>query len=849
MSGAEVFSLIMEVVGLAKKTWDVADKATHAKQAVDSLIERLLASKQALERATKCFESLPVDDQPRDLVNSIIGKYKSLLIYMRNELQPNNKVEGHHVRYVLNRAYKGAKWILKEEWVQERIDEIKGLEKVIQDTLQVLTTINSHGAAKTATEVQKLLETVKQSADVSHFFDVVDKICKALGRGPRGLLEKNPQQILVKIERSPPTWVLDEASVKQWVEETSVDGAANWLWVLGDAGTGKSCIATYVSQALQEPSAADQPITYEESLSDINRPSQSGSSDRHVLPIHGAAIYYCNYESRESQVPERVALTLLHQLITQLWEIAPHEAYRHLEAMRNLTTFQGTHQGVQDAFRVLSTVAESFDSLYVTIDALDELPTSNLATLLQQLRRLTKVKFFVTSRDPSRVLPMARTVNANRNASTMRAFVHEKLTAIAEDRDPGVAWPIPLTSMLNAEDFSKRVEERILGLARELLLRRPHDQTAAGLPGRRRAIDRINAQDSPQAARGNAALLWVIYTRGSSIRFVELQHALAFHLYGDNPGTAPESHLAEFSRAKLTKFTCHFLSFEGDSDSISVHKAVQDFCVREGMGVQYFKDSHATIARVCLWCLSVSKQPCRSLDDWDGLPPFLRYAASNWGWHMAAGSQAAPDCPPPNMDLMELLRDDPFLDVVTVAIQSRLKELEIWTEDMWEMLQTKKPPISALDILAFFDLDRVMLRWLAESTAVPLSRLEISISAQDQGWSDHARNHPKDKGSIRGSQTWLDIAVKRGDEIIRQVEFTHIKLNVNECVYHDTWEVDEGFEIPCKNRWPLSYDTAAVKGMMTMLRPRDRICVVMRARYQGWACKVSRAGLTAWYED
>ncbi|KAI1302469.1 hypothetical protein F5Y03DRAFT_361608 [Xylaria venustula] len=737
MSGAEVFSLIVEVVGLAKKTWDVADKAIHAKQAVDSLIERLLASKQALDRATKCFESLPVDDQPQDLVNSIIAKYKSLLIYMRNELQPNNKVEGHHLRYVLDRAYKGAKWVLKEEWVQGRIDEIKGLEKVIQDTLQVLTTINSHGAAKTATEVQKLLETVKQSADVSNFFDVVDKICRALGRSPRGLLEKSPQQILAKIERSPPTWVLDEDPVKQWMEDTAVEGASNWLWVLGDAGTGKSCIATYVSQALQEPSAADQPITYEESLSDVNRPSQSGSSDRHVLPIHGTAIYYCNYESRESQVPEHVALTLLHQLITQLWEIAPHEAYRHLEAVRNLTSFQETYQGVQDTFRVLSTVAESFDRLYVTIDALDELPTSNLATLLQRLRGLTSpnVKFFVTSRDASRVLPTARTVNANRNASTMRAFVHEKLTAIAEDRDPDVAWPIPLTAMLGAEDFLKRVEERILELSREnffcadLMIRQLLDcqeedevqqsldnlsRTVDGLIAQ--AIDRINAQDSTQAARGNAALLWVIYTRGSSIRFVELQHALAFHFYGDNPGTTPESHLAEFSRAKLTKFTCHFLSFEGDSESISVHKAVQDFCVKEGMGVQYFKDAHATIARVCLWCLSVSKQPCRSRNDWDNLLPFLRYAASNWGWHMAAGSQAMPDCPPPNMDLMDLLRDDPFLDVVTVAIQPQLEELGIWTEEMWEMLQTKKPPISALDILAFFDLDRVMLRWLAEST-------------------------------------------------------------------------------------------------------------------------------------
>ncbi|KAI1733586.1 hypothetical protein F4680DRAFT_472072 [Xylaria scruposa] len=1375
MSGAEVFSLVLEVVGLAKKAWDVADKATRAKQTVNSLIERLLASKKALESANECFELLPADDQPQDLVNSIFVKYTSLLKYMRNELQSDKPEEGHHLRYVFSRAYKGAKWVLKEEWVQGRIDEIKELEKVIQDMLQVLRTINSHGVAKTTAETQKLLEKVKQSTDVSHFFDIVDKLCKTLGRYPTQILEKNPQQILAKIEHSPPSWVLDEISVKQWMEDEATDGG-NWIWVLGDAGTGKSCIATYVSQAFHEPSETDQPITYEETLSDLNKPSQLGAADRHILPIRGAAIYYCNYESRESQAPERVALTLLHQLITQLWEIAPHRAYGHLEAVRNLTAFQGTHKGAQDAFRVLSTVAASFDRFYVTIDALDELPTPNLATLLQRLRGLglPKAKFFVTSRDASRLLPTARTVNANRNAATMRAFVHEKLRSIAEARDPDVPWPVPLTEMLGDDSFLTQVTERILKLSQqnffcaELMIRQLLDcqeeeevleslenlsRTTDGLIGQ--AIDRIKAQDDAQAARGHAALLWVIYTRGSSISFAELQNALAFHFYGDNPTTTPESHLSEFSRTKLTKFTCHFLSFEGERDSISVHKAVQDFCVKEGMGAQYFEGAHTNIARVCLWCLSVNKEPCRSRDDWEGLPPFLCYAARNWGWHMAAGSQVVPDCPPPNMDLMELLQDDPFLDIVTVAIQPRLEKLGVWTEDMWEKLKTKTPPISALHILAFFDLDRIVTRWLAQSgtssenadfqatlssalylaaiqgshrttlvllskgadplrehgegaitalrgaclhgqvdvveslfrntpdeickemvsqkgphnrtplydacssvqimrrilgimdqmdevvakelllaesrlegtvmhaaaeadngdviaellgfrssghllldkrckqtgdtplhraakvgsatavqrllergadpnainkegntpamlaafqvasltgrclelllphtdlkvqnkmhrrnvlhiachfgrprhvkallpyiekdrsvltaredanltaimcaslqphhykflcieyliplmgsdllpvedaqelqrvlmkydqpqalsrllrefpdqwmlmldkrstlldkairrghlpivqtiltiygkgdievrnpngltplmqaahsgfsdivrylldngadiraidngdrsvlewcaelnnvdiveaiwkhdaellkpsvgserilnmvsarnqvrklwlkhdvvpelhrptkeiqclhsfredldearsevgqgvylesdpipedAKVPLSRLAISVSARDQGWSNHAADHPKDKGSIRGSHTWLDIAVKRDGDIIRQVEFTHNKLNVKEWgVYHDTWDVDEGFEVPCKNRWPLNYDTIAVKGLMTILKPGDRICVVMRAQYPGWVCRVSRAELTAWYED
>lgn len=91
-----------------------------------------MESEKALERANDCFKSLPVEDRPEDLVNSIFFKYASLLKYLCDELYADKR-EGHNVRYVFSRAYKGAKWVLKEEWVQGRVDEIKELEKVIQE--------------------------------------------------------------------------------------------------------------------------------------------------------------------------------------------------------------------------------------------------------------------------------------------------------------------------------------------------------------------------------------------------------------------------------------------------------------------------------------------------------------------------------------------------------------------------------------------------------------------------------------------------------------------------------------------------------------------------------------------
>ena len=119
----------------------LSNPTAHLTRITPPQIKRLLASKKARGSATQCFEALPLDDRPTELVNSILTKYKSLILYMRDELQnntpnnSNNKSEGdgHHLRRVFGKASKGAKWVIKEEWVQGRIDEIKELEKMIQE--------------------------------------------------------------------------------------------------------------------------------------------------------------------------------------------------------------------------------------------------------------------------------------------------------------------------------------------------------------------------------------------------------------------------------------------------------------------------------------------------------------------------------------------------------------------------------------------------------------------------------------------------------------------------------------------------------------------------------------------
>lgn len=609
--------------------------------------------------------------------------------------------------------------------------------------MQVLIAIDSRGAAATITEMQKVLDKVKQTADVSTFLDAIGRLPQNLG--------KEPFKILEEIQRSYPSWILDEASLQDWKK----DATNNWLWVLGEAGTGKSCIATYIAWELQgsssqESSLSDHPAPGVDVVSDLAKVSVSDSAGEYVLPVCGVAMYYCTYTAQMPRGVDHVIRILLHQVITQLWEIAPSRAYKYLADLQKLVNYEGFHQGVLNASEVFQNVAEDFDRLYIVIDALDELAPADLRVLVEKLKKLSSptVKFFTTSREGSHHLPDAYVINANRNESTIRTFVRERLRSISEGEE--FSWPSALSEALTDNSVLEKVAEKVLEvsganfLCAGLIINQLLDcgeqddldytldhlsRTVDGLIGQ--VMARIDRQPRLQAEKGRAALQWVIFMRGS-MSYTELQYALAFHFYGDKPLSTIKSHLSEFNRQRLTEATCYFLSIKNDSDPVSVHKAVKDFCVDDEQGKAHFPEAHSKIASVCLTCLAENKLPCETKDEWASLVdsnPFIQYAARNWGWHMAAGNQTLLESLPPNLDLMDLLSDDPFLDVVTAALQPRLAKLGVWQPKMWKILGTKTPPISALHILAFFNLDRLAKQWFKHSRANP-EGLEDSLDEQ-----------------------------------------------------------------------------------------------------------------------
>lgn len=127
------------------------------------------------------------------------------------------------------------------------------------------------------------------------------------------------------------------------------------------------------------------------------------------------------------------------------------------------------------------------------------------------------------------------------------------------------------------------------------------------------------------------------------------------------------------------------------------------------------------MAKTCLACLDPFIAPCRDYKEWDEAKqanPCLEYATVNWGWHLARADEAMPVTPFYRLQLMRILEKNKALGAVTMAIQPRLRNLDIWqNKTMGLMLQTRRAPrpVSVVHMLALFNLPLIAHEWLVHS--------------------------------------------------------------------------------------------------------------------------------------
>jgi hypothetical protein len=110
----------------------------------------------------------------------------------------------------------------------------------------------------------------------------------------------------------------------------------------------------------------------------------------------GLAYIYLSYDGWDEQDISNIALRLLHQLLVRL-EVLPVKVSNKYDELHP----RGQILGSDSLLDFLLSCSESFPSIYIVLDALDECNETQLASIVSrivQLSTVQKFKIFATSR-------------------------------------------------------------------------------------------------------------------------------------------------------------------------------------------------------------------------------------------------------------------------------------------------------------------------------------------------------------------------------------------------------------------------------------------------------------------
>ncbi|KAF7557935.1 hypothetical protein G7Z17_g322 [Cylindrodendrum hubeiense] len=732
----DIFTTTIEAIKLVALLVKKTKTAAKAEKTVNNLSETLKESQERIEDMKRLFSSLSPNEDVQSLVNrtqtkipEILDEYDSIVDDLQ-EYFKDKKLKSSFQRG-FDRSWKGVKWVLDESWINGRVDELHNQDERLDGLVlnvaflgsfaanvpwRALVVFNTYQALDTVEAQRNILDSLKnieKGIDATQFTRAVEQLPIQL--------EPSAGEKLNNLKHSPPSWIIDEESFQTWHKAPLSDDAP-WLWILGEAGAGKSHLATFLAQHLLSLDPDD--------------PWPADNKDESPLkpPVVGVTIYYCSFKEEERQNSDQIIACLIRQLLHQLWEMAPRQASSHVKALDHLIRPARSFQEGDSAFSVLGAVSRSFDRVYILVDGLDELPDLIYRDVIPKLHKLNspEARVILTSREGLRHHAehmKAKIINADNNKSSISNFVNNKLKTIAAGDESDIfLGSSVLSKRLDTEEKLRKLGDRIIEISNknflcaDLLIKQFYtldpegvdealDNLTNGLDELiRRVMDRIG-----ENITGRQALLWIIHTVGSGLQLGQLQHALAFSRYSKN------TDLVNFKKDTLIKSTSYFLSIGTSSDFVSIHKAVKDYCTNPRNTGTHFENPHGLIAKTCLGCMGKSGEDAGTLDQWKraiGASPFLEYAASNWGWHLKQADERLPAEPFPNLDIMKLLERDRFLDSATIAIQRQLKELGFWKDAMWYKLDTETPPLSALHILALFNLPVTAEKWINQGNDI-----------------------------------------------------------------------------------------------------------------------------------
>ena len=730
-----------------------AQKLKSAPKDIARLVEQTELSVKSLEHARGVFDDLPEPGKAelRDFCYVPVQRYGVFLGDLQRRFV--QKDDDGVWRDIKTRV----RWLREEKELLGHLTALEHYEGVMQVIISVLTSRSTRQTEKSVDLMRQKMDIVSDTMDQAEVMSCIESL-------PYDDYKRELWNQLDNAKRSEPKWVLETEAFRTWIGGTAMD-SSRWLWALGEPGTGKTCIASWIADQLLNtdlPFKMDKPkrsYSLRRTGGSVDPGSDAAGDD---IPRNVAvALFYCSYKKEGAQSPSHIFNCLARQLLTQLWVTNPLKARRHVGSIRRLIGTNGTRGGANGKSREpqagMDSLARSFDATFIVIDALDE----NFAEIDDLLRFLKKleapgIRIFVTSRAGMRPFAEdvdARVLEVNQNIETMRSYVITTLSLLVEGDYSAVRYSRPKALAAVAADPEKREEiaQRIIGAANgnflcaELLINalQSHREegrllhTLENLSATNKledivqdALERVGRQQGDDAEIGRLALLWAIYAvRPLSV--TEIRHAIAYTRLADKRygGVTPEQAAKDYDAQRLTESTCYFLHVDQESTKVQVHKAVRDFCdymesTNNKSGHYFYEpktdlDPNTQLAKACLRCLASVKERCSSKADWESLVieyPFLPYAAQNWGLHVHKGNESLLESEATKAirkDLFKLLQSNPFLNLTTISMEQQLRSLIPWDDRMWDLIANGGEPIfSALHFLALSNLANTAEEWL-----------------------------------------------------------------------------------------------------------------------------------------
>jgi hypothetical protein len=327
----------------------------------------------------------------------------------------------------------------------------------------------------------------------------------------------------------------------------------------------------------------------------------------------GVAIFYCSYAAQSEQNTGTIFLCLCRQLLTQLKNHEPSQAFKKAElvdqlrepASRNLSSEVNEEVcRVDNSKSLLKELLYDFQGRYIIIDALDEYP-DNEEELLNALNDLPSpsLRLFITSRVGGSGMMNRRAGGLLSNRleisptdEDIRSYVYARLSRVADGSDDlFITESYIVETIRNLEKRREIGRQIVSAAARSFLLAQLQVNTLAScwtaedlqkrldeMPRTLEgvfddAMKRIRAQDDAKRIMGRRALLWTIYAR-RPLTVRELSHILATH-----PHIGRDSATIDLtsgpSAQEIVEATGYFLPIEEETKAIQINETIRNYCL------------------------------------------------------------------------------------------------------------------------------------------------------------------------------------------------------------------------------------------------------------------------------